>query len=84
MSFKYKKPVKDVIFQNMGISFAIAFVATLLQFLISIPLGIKAATHQYGFVDYSVTVFSMTGISLPTFFLAALVIRIFAVDLGWF
>ena len=84
MSFKYKKPVKDVIFQNMGISFAIAFVATLLQFLISIPLGIKAATHQYRFVDYSVTVFSMTGISLPTFFLAALVIRIFAVDLGWF
>ena len=84
MSFKYKRPVKDVIFQNMGISFAIAFVATILQFLISIPLGIKAATHQYGVVDYSVTVFSLTGISLPTFFLAALVIRLFAVQLGWF
>lgn len=84
MSFKYKRPVKDVIFQNMGISFAIAFVATILQFLISIPLGIKAATHQYGVVDYSVTVFSLTGISLPTFFLAALVIRVFAVQLGWF
>lgn len=84
MSFKYKKPVKEVIFQNMGISFAIAFVATVLQFAIAIPLGIKAATHQYGFVDYSVTVFSMIGISLPTFFLSALVIRLFAVQLGWF
>ncbi len=83
-SFKYKRPVADVILDNMGISFAIAFVATILQFLIAIPLGIKAAVNQYGFVDYTVTVFTMIGISLPTFFLGALVIRVFAVGLGWF
>ncbi len=84
MSFKYKRPVNEVIFQNMGISFAIAFIATILQFAIAIPLGIKAATNQYGVVDYSVTVLAMIGISLPTFFLAALFIRLFAVQLGWF
>lgn len=84
MSFKYKRPVNEVIFQNMGISFAIAFIATILQFAIAIPLGIKAATHQYGVVDYSVTVLAMIGISLPTFFLAAIFIRVFAVQLGWF
>ncbi len=84
MSFKYKRPVQDVITQNMGISFAIAFIATILQFLIAIPLGIKAAVNQYGVVDYTVTVLAMIGISLPTFFLAALAIKVFAVDLGWF
>ena len=84
MSFKYSQPVADVIVQNMGISFAIAFIATILQFLIAIPLGIKAATKQYGVVDYTVTVFAMIGISLPTFFLSAIVIRVFAVGLGWF
>lgn len=84
MSFKYKKPVSDVIVQNMGISFAIAFIATVLQFIIAIPLGIKAAVNQYGVIDYTVTVFAMIGISLPTFFLAALVIRVFSVELGWF
>ena len=84
ISFKYKKPVEDVIAQNMGTSFAIAFIATILQFLIAIPLGIKAATHQYGVVDYTVTILSMIGISFPTFFLAAVVIRVFAVELGWF
>lgn len=84
MSFKYKKPVMDVILQNMDVSFAIAFVATILQFLIAIPLGIKAAKNQYGVVDYTVTILSMTGVSLPTFFLAALVIRVFAVEFGWF
>lgn len=84
MSFKYKKPVKTVIFQNMGISFAIAFIATILQFAIAIPLGIKAATNQYGVLDYTVTVLAMIGISLPTFFLGALFIRLFSVRLGWF
>lgn len=84
MSFKFKKPVAQAIVQNMGISFGIALVATILQFLIAIPLGIKAATNQYGAVDYSVTILTMMGISLPTFFFAAIVIRIFAVGLGWF
>jgi peptide/nickel transport system permease protein len=84
MSFKYKKPVLTVIWQNMDVSFMIAFVATILQFLIAIPLGIKAARNQYGVVDYTVSILSMAGISLPTFFLAAIVIRVFAVELGWF
>lgn len=83
-SFKYGKPVGEVIVQNMGISFGISFVATVLQFAIAIPLGIKAATNQYGVVDYTVTVLAMIGISLPTFFLANLFIRLFAVELGWF
>ena len=73
-SFKYEKPVADVIASNMWISFAIAIVATILQFLIAIPLGISGATHQYSVRDYAVTVFTMIGISLPTYFFAAIVI----------
>lgn len=82
-SFKYEKPVAAVIKENMWISFAIAIVATILQFLIAIPLGISSATHQYSVRDYTVTVFTMIGISLPTYFFAAIVIKIFAVNLGW-
>ena len=82
-SFKYEKPVGEVISQNMWISFAIAIVATILQFLISIPLGISGATHQYSVRDYTVTVFTMIGISLPTYFFAAIVIKLFSVELGW-
>ena len=82
-SFKYQKPVAQVISENMWISFAIALVATVLQFLISIPLGISSATHQYSAQDYIVTIFTMIGLSLPTYFFAALMIKLFAVDLGW-
>ncbi len=83
-SFKYEKPVTQVISENMWISFAIALVATFLQFLIAIPLGISGATHQYSVRDYTVTVFTMIGISLPTYFFAAIVIKIFSVDLKLF
>lgn len=82
-SFKYEKPVGTVIAENMWISFGIALVATVLQFLIAIPLGITSATHQYSARDYTVTVFTMIGLSLPTYFFAAICIKVFAVDWGW-
>ncbi len=83
MSFKYKAPVGEVIFKNMWISFGISFVAMVLQFAIAIPLGIYSATHQYGKADYTVSVLVMMGISLPSFFFAALLMRVFSVGLGW-
>lgn len=83
-SFKYEKPVAEVIGDNMWISFTIALIATILQFLIAIPLGISSATHQYSVRDYAVTVLTMIGISLPTYFFAAIMIKMFAVNLHWF
>lgn len=82
-SFKYERPVAEVIGDYMWISFAIAIVATILQFLIAIPLGISSATHQYSVRDYTVTVFTMIGLSFPTYFFAAICIRVFSVELGW-
>ena len=79
-SFKYEKPVSQVISENMWISFAIAVIATILQFAISIPLGISSATHQYSVRDYAVTILTMIGISLPTYFFAAIVIKVFSVE----
>ena len=74
LSFKYEKPVATVIANNMWVSFAIALIATILQFLVAIPLGVSSATHQYSARDYLVTVLTMIGISLPTYFFGAIVI----------
>lgn len=82
-SFQYEQPVTQVIGDYMWISFWIALVAMVLQFVIAIPLGVMSATHQYGPLDYTVTVFTMIGISLPSFFLATLLIKVFATELGW-
>ena len=83
-SFLYQQPVGEVIADHMWISFLISLVALVLQFAIAIPLGIISATRQYSVVDYSVTVITMIGISLPSFFFAALLIKLFSSWLGWF
>lgn len=83
-SFKYEDKVSTIIFENMGISFSIAFAALILEFIIALPLGIKAATNQYGVVDYTATVLALIGTALPTFFFAAICIQFFSVGLGIF
>ncbi len=83
-SLHYNLPVAEVIANNMWVSFFIALIATVLQFLIAIPLGITSATHQYSLRDYAVTIITMMGISLPSFFFAAILIKIFSTELGWF
>lgn len=83
-SFYYEKDVVEVIKESIGISFIVALIGTVLQLSIAIPLGIKAAVKQYSVFDYSTTVFTLLGISLPSFFFSALMIKLFAVDLGWF
>ena len=77
-------PVTEVIGNKMGISFAIAFVSLIIELIIAIPLGIKCACNQYGKLDYTVTFLCMIGISFPSFFLGNMLIKWFAVDLGWF
>ena len=83
-SFVHGIPVADVIFEHMGISFIIALIATVFEFLIAIPLGITAATHQYSLRDYVVTVLVMIGISLPSFFFGQVLKDFLALKLGWF
>ena len=83
-SFTQMMPVTDVIKRDMFVSFLVAAIATVLEFMIAIPLGITAATHQYSFRDYLVTVLVMIGISLPSFFFGQVLKGLFAVELGWF
>ena len=82
-SFTQSMPVVDVIKRDMFVSFIVAALATIFEFMIAIPLGITAATHQYSFRDYLVTVLVMVGISLPSFFFGQILKGIIASGLGW-
>lgn len=85
-SFLSGREVVSEIFRadRIGTSFIVAFIATIFEFLIAIPLGITAATHQYSIRDYVVTVLVLIGISLPSFFFAQILKDLFANKLHWF
>ncbi len=83
-SWIHVEPVADVIKSHMGVSFAVSLIATFFEFMIAIPLGITAATHQYSLRDYIVTIFVMIGISLPSFYFGQMLRDWFSYKLGWF
>ncbi len=80
-SFKYKEPVMKVISERMWVSFSLAAIALIIELAIAIPLGVIAATKQYSKTDYTIVFFALAGISLPSFFFAALLRRVFAIGL---
>lgn len=82
-SFLYAKPVTEVISSRMWTSFSLASIAFVIQLCIAIPLGILAATKQYTKIDYAIVFLALAGISLPSFFFAAILQRVFAMGLGW-
>lgn len=83
-STKHYKPVMEVIGNNIGPTLALSLIALTLSLLIGIPAGILSATKQYTLTDNALTVFSLVGLSLPTFFFGLILIKVFAADLGWF
>ena len=83
-SFLFGKPVATVINEYMWTSFILALIAFVVETAISIPMGIRAAVNQYGGYDYTVSVLAMVGTALPSFFLAALLMNVFCIRLGWF
>jgi peptide/nickel transport system permease protein len=83
-SWKFTVPVVEQFQKCIGVSMVMGGLSLILQILIAIPLGIIAATKQYSKADYTITVFALAGISLPTFFFATLLKLVFSVKLGWF
>lgn len=81
-SFIHQKPVMEVIKEYMGPTLALSSVAFLIEFMIAIPLGILAARKQYSMTDYTIVALAIIGISLPSFFFAAILKRIFAIGLN--
>jgi peptide/nickel transport system permease protein len=82
-SFKDGKPVLDKILERLPATLVLNFMATLLIFSLAIPLGIFSATHRYSLLDNLGTFLAFLGISIPSFWLAYLlilgVVKIFGV-----
>jgi len=83
MSFAWHKPVIDLVAERIPISVMISSLATIFVYLVSIPIGIYSATHQYSISDYGFTVIGFIGLATPNFLLA-LVLMVFSYRyFGW-
>ena len=81
-SFQYNQPVTTVIHDFIWNSFLLSLISFVLEMAIAIPIGILSATKVHSAFDVIFTIIAFAGISLPSFFLALLLQKGFAVDLG--
>ena len=58
-------------------------VSMILAMFIGIPIGVYAATHQYTWKDNTSIVLSLFCVSMPSFWFALILVRFFALRLGW-
>jgi peptide/nickel transport system permease protein len=82
-SFHHKKPVKDVILAAVPNTLLLASLALFMEFFFGILIGIIAAVKQRSIFDYLTTLFALTIYSIPEFWLALVLVLVFALNLGW-
>jgi peptide/nickel transport system permease protein len=76
-------PVASEVMRAFANTIVIALISVLFAFVVSLVLGTIAAIRQGGIVDRLVTALAVFGISVPTFWLAVVLVIIFAVNLNW-
>jgi len=76
-------PVKDYLFDRVGVTLQIVGIAYLIGVMIAVPVGVISALKQYSWFDNVATTFAFIGFSIPTFFSGLLLILLFSVKLDW-
>jgi len=83
VSLRTRQPVIDMFKNLFPKTMQLALTALAIAVVIGVPIGIYAATHQHRMGDYLSMVISFVGVSIPNFWLAMLLIYVFAIRLGW-
>lgn len=81
-SFAYGKNVWDVVMERLGTTIAVTGIIMLFQYVVSIPIAIYSATHQYSLFDYIFSVLGFLGAAIPNFILAIILMYLSYIKTG--
>lgn len=77
------KPILDTVRESGVYTLILGGAGALLTYAIAIPLGVFAAARRNSIVDQGALFMSVLGMGIPNFFLALILIQVFAVQLHW-
>ena len=83
LSFRLDRPVITLLAERMPATLELVATAAVLALAIGIPMGVYTGLHRNGALSRAFMVFSLIGVSLPTFLIGILLILLFSVQLGW-
>ncbi len=82
-SFASGEPVLAVIADRVPVTITLTLSAFVISCLLSVPLGIWAATRKGSWLDHVVTGVSFAGLATPSFWFALMLVFVFSYGLGW-
>ena len=82
-SYWSKTSVREELADRMPVTLELALVAPVLAVLLGVPLGLISAVWQNSPVDYAARVISVTGLSVPHFWMGIVIILVLANYFDW-
>ena len=79
----HNRPVLEVLGPRLLNTLVLMGLTLLVSLAVAVPVGVASALRPYSLTDYSINFLALAGISVPVFWLALLLIMLFAVELGW-
>ena len=83
LSYRIARPVAELLLERLPATIELVLTSALLAIAIGVPLGVYTGINRHSPVSRGVLIFSLVGVSLPTFLIGILLILVFAVLLGW-
>lgn len=80
-SFRFSKPVTELLIERLPITVELSFAALIISILVGVPLGILSAVKHNTWVDVVTMLWANTGVSMPVFWLGLMLAYIFALAL---
>ena len=83
-SFRSRRAVSLEVGDRLPNTLLLGGAALFLSFVLAVPIGAISALKRHSLLDYAVTTLSLIGISVPIFWVALLLVQIFAIQLDFF
>ncbi len=83
VSYRLARPVLDLIAERLPATLELAFTAAVFALAVGVPMGVYTGIYRTRFLSRAFMIFSLIGVSLPTFLIGILLILVFSVTLGW-
>lgn len=75
-SFEWNRPVSQLIWERLALTVAVSTFTMIFTWVVSFPIGVYSATHQYKLGDYLATFIGYIGIATPNFMIALILMWI--------
>ena len=82
MSFEWRQPVSDLVWERMGLTLCLSLATLLFTWAVAFPIGVYSAVHKYSVGDYIASMIGFIGLATPNFLLALILMYVGVVHFG--